>query len=501
MNIPTKIKAEFDLNLAKKNILRKEHDNYRKWLRYYLDFCNKYRFDESKKESLPHFIKKLQEKHQSSDQQKQASAAISIYYSLLLPETKNDLTDFNNRVTYKEKLSIKQNQYSDSAQNNNLYRQAISASLPDFSGLNNRVKEDSPNFNNNLSGKDKSVQGNNPKWPVNSVNLKEPDNQEKAKGWNAAFNDLTGLIEIKHYSPKTLRAYTTWVKEFQGFTRNKDINTLSPSDVKGFLEYLAVKRNVSASTQNLAFNSLLFFYRHIIKIDFGDQKSTLRAKRKPYIPVVLSREEVNLILENLPYPFDLVIKLLYGCGLRLFECLNLRINCFNYDAGILTVHDGKGKKDRTVPLPESILPELKAHLERVKKLHEKDLGRGYDGAFMFDSIEKKYKNCAKELIWQWFFPAKQLTTVSDTKEIKRYHLHETHVQAAIRDAVRKAQICKRVKSHTFRHSFATHLLQANYDIRTIQELLGHSDVRTTMIYTHCIKSSTVKEAKSPLDFE
>ena len=308
------------------------------------------------------------------------------------------------------------------------------------------------------------------------------------------------MIKIKHYSPKTLRAYTTWVKEFQGFTRYKDINTLSSSDVKGFLEYLAVKRNVSASTQNLAFNSLLFFYRHIIKIDFGDQKSTLRAKRKPYSPVVLSREEVNVILENLPYPFDLVIKLLYGCGLRLFECLNLRINCFNYYAGILAVHDGKGKKDRTVPLPESILPELKAHLERVKKLHEKDLGRGYDGAFMFDSIEKKYKNCAKELIWQWFFSAKQLTTVPDTKELKRYHLHETHVQAAIRDGVKKAQICKRVNSHTFRHSFAT-FITGNYDIRTILELLGHSDVRTTMIYTHCIKSSTVKEAKSLLDFE
>ena len=195
------------------------------------------------------------------------------------------------------------------------------------------------------------------------------------------------------------------------------------------------------------------------------------------------------------------MKLLYGCGLRLFECLNLRINCFNYDAGILTVHDGKGKKDRTVPLPESILQELKEHLERVKKLHQRDLVDNYDGAFMFDVIEKKYKSCAKELIWQWYFPAKQLTTVPNTKELKRYHLHETRIQVALRQAVKKSQVCKRVTAHTFRHSFATHLLQANYDIRTIQELLGHSDIRTTMIYTHCIKSSTVKEAKSPLDFE
>ena len=194
------------------------------------------------------------------------------------------------------------------------------------------------------------------------------------------------------------------------------------------------------------------------------------------------------------------MKLLYGCGLRLFECLNLRIQNFNFDAGILTVHDGKGKKDRTVPLPQTILPELTDHLDHVKDLHQSDLDSGYAGAFMIGLLEKKYKNSAKELIWQWFFPAKTLTFVPDVKEYRRYYLHETHVQKAIRRAVLKSKLLKRVSAHTFRHSFATHLLQANYDIRTIQELLGHSDVRTTMIYTHTIKSLTVKEAKSPLDF-
>ena len=345
------------------------------------------------------------------------------------------------------------------------------------------------------------LQSNNVKREVSSHNLKNSVIIDRAKGWNSAFNDLNNLIKIKHYSRKTLSAYTTWLKKFQGFSRNKDIHALTPSDVKEFLEYLAVKRNVSASTQNQAFNALLFFYRHIIKIDFGDQKGNLRAKRKQYIPVVLSREEVDLIIDHLSYPYDLVVKLLYGCGLRLFECLNLRVNNFNYDADILTVHDGKGKKDRTVTLPESIVPELKEHLERVKQLHQDDLSCNYAGAFMFDMIEKKYKNCAKELIWQWYFPAKHLTTVPDTRELKRYHLHETRIQVALRQAVKESQICKRVTAHTFRHSFATHLLQANYDIRTIQELLGHSNVRTTMIYTHCIKSTTVKEAKSPLDFD
>jgi integrase len=184
----------------------------------------------------------------------------------------------------------------------------------------------------------------------------------------------------------------------------------------------------------------------------------------------------------------------------LFECLGLRVNAFNFDFGILTVHDGKGKKDRTVPLPRTLMPQLKRHLEKVKILHEKDLEAGYDGVFMFDRIEQKYKNSAKELVWQWFFPGTYLTHIPETGQRKRYHLHESHVQKAIRHAVSKAQIPKRVTSHTFRHSFASHLLQANYDIRTIQELLGHSDVRTTMIYTHTIKSQTQKEAKSPLDF-
>ena len=225
-----------------------------------------------------------------------------------------------------------------------------------------------------------------------------------------------------------------------------------------------------------------------------------RAKRRPYIPVVLSREEVDRIIENLRYPYHLVVNLLYGCGLRLFECLNLRVSCFNFDTGILTVHDGKGQKDRTVPLPEKIIPELKAHLESVIDLHQKDIQAGYSGTFLPTALEQKYKNAARELIWQWFFPAKTLTLVPKAKELRRYHLHESHVQKAIRSAVKKSRIPKRVTSHIFRHSFASHLLQANYDIRTIQELLGHSDVRTTMVYTHTIKSLTIKEAKSPLDF-
>jgi integrase len=196
-----------------------------------------------------------------------------------------------------------------------------------------------------------------------------------------------------------------------------------------------------------------------------------------------------------------VVKLLYGCGLRLFECVKLRVENFNFDAGVLTIHDNKGQKDRTVPLPQSIVRELKGRLEQVKDIHQKDLDNSEcAGTFLDNRLEKKDKNAPRELVWQWLFPARVLTFVPEENKMRRYHLHDTHVQKAIKEAVGKARLTKRASAHTFRHSFATHLLQANYDIRTIQQLLGHSDVRTTMIYTHCVPSRTVKQARSPLDF-
>ncbi|KAF0122782.1 MAG: integrase integron-type, partial [bacterium] len=218
--------------------------------------------------------------------------------------------------------------------------------------------------------------------------------------WQNIFLELNNEIKVRHYSPKTLKSYVIWVRKFQYFTKSKNPETLSASDVKEFLTFLAVKQKVSASSQNQAFNSLLFFFRNILKKDFGKIDGVVRAKRKPYIPVVLSREEIDNIVKRLPYPYGLMVKLLYGCGLRLFECLNLRVNNFNFDAGILTVHDGKGKKDRTVPLPEALRLELQSHLERVKKLHQKDLKEGYSGAFMMNQLEKKYKNAGKELTFK-----------------------------------------------------------------------------------------------------
>ncbi len=211
--------------------------------------------------------------------------------------------------------------------------------------------------------------------------------------WVAQFTRLVEEIQVRHYSPKTLKTYRLWLRQFQAFTRSKPPESLSAADVKEFLTWLAVKKEVAASTQNQAFNALLFFYRHVLQKEFGKVDGVVRAKRRPYIPVVLSREEIEEILSHLAPPFDLVVKLLYGCGLRLFECLNLRVQCLNFDAGKITIHDGKGKKDRTVPLPTTLLAELKMQLKMVKELHQRDLVRKYAGVFLVTALDKKGVRC------------------------------------------------------------------------------------------------------------
>ncbi len=292
--------------------------------------------------------------------------------------------------------------------------------------------------------------------------------------------------------------YKKWLRYFLDFCEKYPPPEAKSERVRLFVEKLKSKKQTPQQC-NQAFNALLFLFRHVLEKDYGDMRDVPRAKKSKYIPVVLSRPEIDIILSHLEYPFNTVVSLLYGCGLRLFECLGLRVQNFNFEDGILTVH-GKGDKDRTIPLPKTLTPKLKTQLKVVGELHDRDLAAGYAGVFLPDALEKKYPSAAKDFIWQWFFPQKGLTLIPETKEYRRYHLHESKVQGALKNAVRRAKLTKRVRSHTFRHSFATHLLQAGYDIRTIQTMLGHADVRTTMIYTHCIPSKTAKEAKSPLDF-
>jgi integron integrase len=321
----------------------------------------------------------------------------------------------------------------------------------------------------------------------------------RGTSWEREYRELEATIKLRNYSRKTLAAYRLWVGKFQGFVRSRPASELGGEEVRGFLSELAVRHGVAASTQNQAFNALLFFYRHVLGREFGQLDGVVRAKRHRYVPVVLSQSETDAVLGQLPPPYRLVGFLLYGCGLRLAECVNLRVHCFNLDSMLLTIHDGKGQKDRTVPLPARALPEVRQQMELVRRLHAQDLAAGYAGTFLPRQLEKKYKNAAKEFIWQWFFPAPTLTFVPHLRELRRYHLHESHVQGAVKLAAGRSGIPKRVSPHTFRHTFASHLLLANYDLQTIQKLLGHSDVRTTMIYLQTVPSMTVKEARSPLD--
>lgn len=304
---------------------------------------------------------------------------------------------------------------------------------------------------------------------------------------------------MRHYSERTLEAYRMWTQKLQVHVRSAPPETLDMADVKSFLTFIAVKKHVAASTQNQAFNALRFLYERVLDKDFGETEGVVRAKQTKHIPVVLTRAEVDTIIALLEPPYDLVASLLYGCGLRLFECLKLRVQDLNFDMEILTIHDGKGQKDRTVPLPRALVPSLRLQLDSVQATHNADLAAKYAGAFMPTGSGERYRRASREYIWQWLFPAKMLTTVPNTTEQRRYHLHESHMQKALAEAVRKSRIPKRASAHTLRHSFASHLLQANFDIRTIQELLGHSDVKTTMIYTHTLPSNTVRAARSPLD--
>jgi integron integrase len=431
------IQVKFNEYLKRKNIPESYHYFYNKWLRYYLDFCFKYNYDSKNNDSIKPFLNKLKQKKQTDKQCIQAGKAINLYLSM-------------------------QKQYNTSFL------------------INDILKPDCVSENRDII-----------KTDINQKN-------GNSKTWNLIIEKIRNEIKLRHYSPKTLKAYVLWANNFSRFYKDKKPESLDTQDVRKYLEHLAINVKVSASSQNQAFNALLFLFRNGIRKDLGDLKGIPRAKKGKSIPTVLSFEEIESIFKNLNYPFSLVVKLLYGCGLRLNEAITLRIHNFNFDTGMLSVQFSKGQKSRSVPLPQTIIGEIQDHFKRVKNLFKQDLENGYNGVFMPEGIEKKFPYAAKELSWQWFFPAQNITRVMKTNEMRRSHIHETSIQKTMRTAVRKAMIPKRVSAHTLRHSFATHLLQSGFDIRTIQTLLGHSDVKTTMIYTHTLPLN-IKQPKSPLD--
>jgi integron integrase len=310
---------------------------------------------------------------------------------------------------------------------------------------------------------------------------------------------MRDAIRVRHYSIRTEEAYLRWGVRVVRFHGTRHPGELGAAEIRAFLTHLAVQGRVAASTQNQALNALVFLYRHVLEIPFPDvEEGVVRAKKPKRLPTVFTRAEVRAVLQNLQGTPWLVASLMYGSGLRLLECLRRCVKDIETGSRQVSVRDGKGAKDRVSVLPESVVVPLERHLARVRTLHAEELEAGYGTVYLPSALARKYPKAARSWTWQYVFPAVHRSTDPRSGECRRHHVSESAIQKAVSAAVRKAGIAKHGSCHTFRHSFATHLLEAGYDIRTVQELLGHSDVRTTMIYTHVLNRGG-RGVRSPLD--
>jgi len=308
-------------------------------------------------------------------------------------------------------------------------------------------------------------------------------------------------IRFKHYSIRTEQVYIHWAKRYILFHNKKHPKEMGKIEIEQILTNLATVQKVSPTTQNQAFNAILFLYREILNIPMQDQNiQALRAKERKHIPVVLTIDEVKKIISNMTGIYQLMVKLMYGCGLRMSEVLNIRIKDLDFGYDKLYIWDSKSLKDRTVPLPLKIKNELQLQIEKVKDIHKKDLLEGYGTVQLPYQLEKKFPNAKNETKWQYIFPMNKVSKDPRSEVIRRHHILEVTFSRNIKKSVNISNIDKRVTSHIFRHSYSTHLLQNGTDIRSIQELLGHKSIETTMIYTHVVKELNKSDIKSPLDF-
>jgi len=303
---------------------------------------------------------------------------------------------------------------------------------------------------------------------------------------------------VKQRAYRTEQGYLEWVRRFAKFAAEVPPKELTPTHFGDFLSELATRQRVAAGTQNSAYNALLFFYKEVLGIDPSEHKGVIRAAEKRRVPVVLTVEETRLLLSHLEGSMGLIGRVLYGAGLRISEAVRLRVKDLDFGNGQLVVRGGKGDKDRTTYLPKSLHAPLGEHLERVRALHEEDLQKGHGAVYLPEALARKHPQGAKEWIWQYVFPVKSLTVDPRSGVVRRHHVLDKTVQRAVAAAAKEAGIPKRVTPHVLRHSFATHLLQRGKNIREVQELLGHSDVTTTMIYLHVLKRDAANDA-SPLD--
>jgi len=308
-------------------------------------------------------------------------------------------------------------------------------------------------------------------------------------------------MRLRHYSIRTERSYTNWMRRYILFHGKRHPQDMGPAEIEAFLTHLAVEGKVARSTQNQAFNALLFLYREVLGISLDEAGiNAMRAHQKGTLPIVLTKDEVRRVIMATTGVHQLIAKFLYGSGLRLIECLRLRVQDLDFSMQEVTVQDGKGDKDRLTLFPEAIHMVMRDHLERVRIMHEKDLADGYGRVYLPHALARKYPNAEQEWRWQYVFPADRVSQDPRSGDIRRHHVHEKAVQRAVHNAVKQAGVVKRATPHTFRYSFATHLLMDGCDIRTVQELLGHHDVSTTMIYMRVLREQGLQRVKSPLDF-
>jgi integron integrase len=312
------------------------------------------------------------------------------------------------------------------------------------------------------------------------------------------LDQVRDVIRVKHYSIRTEEAYVDWIKRFILFHNKRHPKEMGSQEIEAFLTHLAVKGHVAASTQNQALAALLFLYHDVLRQELADPINALRAKESQHLPAVLTKDEVKQVIAHLSGTHQLMARLLYGAGLRLLECLRLRVKDIDFERRAIIVRDTKGDEDRVTMLPDSVVAPLKEHLQRVKRLHEQDLTKGLGSVYLPDALDRKLPNASREWLWQYVFPSDRLSVDPRSGAVRRHHADESGLQKAVRQAAQQVGLTKRVTCHTFRHSFATHLLENHYDIRTVQELLGHKDVKTTMIYTHVLQRGGLA-VRSPLD--
>lgn len=312
------------------------------------------------------------------------------------------------------------------------------------------------------------------------------------------LDQVRDVARLRHLSLRTEETYRNWIKRYILFHNKRHPRTLDAEAIRAFLTHLAVEDQVAASTQNQAFNSLLFLYKQVLKIDLPKIEGVERARQSSRLPVVFSRPEAAAVIAHLRGTDHLIVSLLYGSGLRLMEAVRLRTKDIDFAQNEIVVVDGKGGKDRRTMLPQTLKSALQLQLDAARKLHREELKKGFGEVHLPFALERKYKSAAREFAWQYLFPANKRSIDPRSGKERRHHVSELNLQRAVKRAVLESKINKAASCHTFRHSFATHLLEDGYDIRTVQELLGHKDVRTTMIYTHVLNRGG-RGVRSPLD--